>query len=166
MGMPLRKKVPAEYAWIQDIPYSGMVYPDSPLNKLKYAFWRVYTPYHPAVRDLAIKLGIVHHHGRQEWLIGTIAPHLSIQEFVFNLLRQGFGNHFVAWKDDGELISLRHADNFEYQYHLRVFEDREVRALYEYTPEYRPFLHLHKYHIEPKRDYFLNILKDTVVAAE
>jgi hypothetical protein len=162
----LRKKLPAEYAWIQDLPYSGMVYPDSLFSKLKYAFWRVYAPYHPFVRDLALKLGIVHHRGRQEWLIGTVAPHLSIREFVSNLLQQGFGNHFIAWKDDGELISLRHTDSFAYQYHLRVFEDREVRAHYEYTPEYHPVLHLKEYHIEPRREYFLNILKDTVVVAE
>ena len=164
--IPAHKKVPPEYAWIYDLPYSGMVYPDSFSGKFKYALWRVYTPYHPLVRDLALKLHIVHHHGRQDWLLGTVAPHLSIRDFVSNLLQQGFGNHFVAWKDDGELISLRRTDNFAYQYHLRVFEDREVRAHYECTPECHPVMHMKDNQMEPRRDYFLNVLKDTVVVAE
>ena len=167
MGRTSRKKLPPEYAWINDLPYSAMVYPDSLLGKIKYAFWRVYTPWHPFVRDLTIKLGIVHHHrGKQPWLIGTVAPHLSIQEFVSNLLRQDFGNHFVAWKDEDELVSLRRTDGFVYQYHLRVFKDREVHAHYEYTPECHPIFHILEWHMEPRRDYFLNVLKDTVVVAD
>jgi hypothetical protein len=156
----------SEEQWMRELPYCRMVYPSSLWGKAKYVFWRLYTPYHPLVRDLALKLGVVQHQGRQDWLIGTIAPHLSIQEFVSHLLKQGFGNHFVAWKDDGELVSLRYTDNFEYQYHLRVFEDREVRAHYECTPECHPFLHMREDHMEPRRAYFLNVLKDTVVVAD
>ena len=138
------------------------MYPDSILNKLKYAFWRVYTPYHPAVRDLAVKLGIVHHEGRQEWLIGTVSPHSSRYKSLLITCSSTALATILSRGRQGQLVSLRHADNFFYQYHLRVFEDREVRAHYEYTPE-SPILHVKKYHIEPKRDYFLNVLKDTVV---
>ena len=166
MGRKAKTKSHIEEAWVQELPYSGMVYPDSLSGKIKYAFWRVYTPYHPFFRDLAVALGLVRYYGRQDWLIGTIAPNLSIQEFVSYLLERGYGNHFVALKDDGELVSLRHTDSFAYQYHLRVFEDREVRAHYECTPECHPIIHMRDDQMEPRREYFLSVLKDTVIVAE
>jgi len=156
-------RYPEEHSWVKDIPSSAMVYPQLPWERVKYVFWRFYTPYHPFFRDMALRLGVVHHHGRQDYLLGTIAPHLSIREFVSQLLEKGYGNHFVAWKDDGEVVSLRYTDGFEYQYHLRVFSDREVRAHYEYTPECYPISHMRAINLEPRRDYFFSVLGDMVV---
>ncbi len=148
----------------RDLPYSAMIYPRSLRDRAKYVFWRVYTPYHPFVRDTALALGVVRHEGRQHFLLGKVAPHISIQEFVERLVAQGFGNHFVAWEDEGELVSLRYVEDFKCQYHLRVFKDGEVRAHYEYTPECYPILHLREVGIEARRDDFLRMLGDTIMA--
>jgi hypothetical protein len=130
---------------------------------VKYLFWQVCRPYHPIARDTLLRLRVIRHEGRQDYLLGTVAPHLSIKDFIAYLVSRGFGNHFFAWKDDGEVVSLRYTENFMYQYHIRVFHDGEVRAHYEYTPECYPLLHMKKVNMEPRREFFLRILGDTIV---
>lgn len=152
-----------EKRWLKSLPSSRMVFPSSPKDRLKYFFWRLYTPYHPFVRDAALALRIARHRGRQDYLLGTVAPHLTIKEFISSLIAQGFGNHFVAWKDEDEVVSLRYVKDFAYQYHLRVFKDGEVRAHYEYTPECYPLSHLKGRHMQARREEFLVFLGDTIV---
>jgi hypothetical protein len=149
--------------WIEDLPRSRMTYPETLLDKMKYWFWRVYTPLHPYLRDISTKIGIVRHEGRQSFLIGTIHPSRSARELVFFLIEQGFGNHFIAWKDTDELVSLRRTVGFRYQYHLRIFNDGEVRCHYEYTPEYRPIKHLIQIGFEERSAEFRDILQDWVM---
>ncbi len=140
-----------------------MVYPDTLPEKLRYWFWRLYTPLHPYVRDLSTAIGIVRHKGRQNFLIGKLDPTRSIKEFVTHLVAQGFANHFVAWKDTDELISLRRTEGFKYQYHVRIFADGEVRCHYEYTPEYRPIQHLKQKGFQNRNDEFITMFKDWII---
>lgn len=140
-----------------------MVFPDSFFNRVKYFFWKAYTPYHPWLRDAVLFTGVYRHEGRQNYLLGTIVPHLSIEAFVGELVDQGFGRHLFALKDEGELVSLRYVDGFEYQYHLRVFADREVRGHYELTPECYPISHMRAHAMEDRRDAFLRFLEGRIV---
>lgn len=149
--------------WLENIPSSRMIRPTSSFNRAKYLFWRAYTPCHPFIRDAILSMGIVTHEGRQDFLLGNIAPDQSIEEFISFLLQKGYGNHFIAWQDTGELVSLRYVENFVYQYHLRVFEDGEVRGHYEYTPECYPVLHLREVNMEDRRDEFLTLLKGRII---
>jgi hypothetical protein len=151
-------------AWLRNLPYSGMVYPDAWWDRVKYFLWRIYTPLHPYVRDTALVFGVVYHQGRQDFVLGRVAPHLSVKEFISHVVDKGYGNHFAAWKDEGEVVSLRYVENFACQYHLRVFADREVRAHYEYTPECYPISHMREIDMEPRRDEFLRMLGDTIIA--
>ncbi len=140
-----------------------MVYPPQIGNRAKYFFWRLYTPCHPLVRDAALALGLAHHKGRQDFLIGTVAPGHTIQDFISYCIERGYGNHFVAWRDEGQAASLRFVESFVYQYHLRVFEDGEVRGHYEHTPECYPLSHLkRKFVFEDRRDVFYAQLGDWV----
>lgn len=166
MHLTLTKKSAAKPAWVKELPYSRMEYPEGAWNKAKYIFWRIYTPCHSVVRDVALVLGVVEHDGRQPYLLGTIAPHLSIREFADILIEKGYGNHFVAWEDEGQVISMRRTDGFQWQYHLRVFEDREVRAHYEYTPECYPIAHMKAEHMQDRHQYFFNLLGDTIERAK
>ena len=140
-----------------------MVYPDAITHRIKYYFWYYYTPYHPTVRDSVIALSIVKNRGRQPFLLGTVAPHLSIEEFVAFLVENGYAYHRVAWEDDGEVVSLRRVKDFEFQYHLRIFEDREVRGHYEYTPECYPLWHLWDVGREDRREEFLALLGERII---
>jgi hypothetical protein len=154
----------------RDLPASVMLYPDTFLERIKYLIWRVYTPFHPFFRDLAIRLHIVSIQAkaerwgsRQNYLLGHIAPHETFESVIKYLISKGFYNHFVAWEDDGEVVSLRYMENFSHQYHLRIFDDGEVRGHFEYTPECHPLKHYYAEGFEERRDYFLNLLGDKIV---
>lgn len=155
------------------LPASSMVYPDALLERIKYIFWRVYTPFHPFVRDLALRLHIVSAKAkaerwgsRQLYLLGHIAPQETFESIIAYLISRGYYNHFVAWEDDGEVVSLRYMENFSHQYHLRIFDDGEVRGHFEYTPECHPFKHYYAEGFEERRDYFLALLGDKIVPAQ
>ena len=160
---PMSPRSPAHQEWISRLPQSEMVYPDSVVLRIKYYFRRVYGPYHPTVRDSIIYLSLIKNRGRQPFLLGTIAPGLSVEDFVAFLVEKGFAYHRVAWEDDGEIVSLRHVENFVYQYHVRIFEDREVRGHYEYTPECYPILHLWDVGRQDRREEFLELVGDRLI---
>lgn len=131
------------------MPRSKMRYPTRLRDRAKYVFWRTYTPFHPLLRGTARVLGVdtqsfgvETHQGRQKYPLGYIAPEISLKAFVEHLVHQGFANHFVAWKDSDEVVSLRRVENFTHQYHIRIFKDGEIRGHYEFTPECYPFSHL------------------------
>jgi hypothetical protein len=146
-------------------PSSRLAFPETLGKQIKYVFWRIITPLHPYFRDLFLYFGILRHEARADYLIGKLAPHKSADGVVDLLLKCGFGNHLVAW-DEGELVSMRHAPNFRYQYHIRIFDDGEMRGHYEYTPECHPLLHLREVGMEARTGYFLELLGDYVVPAE
>jgi hypothetical protein len=145
------------------LPRSEMVYPPLLIDRFKYHFWKVYTPLHPAVRDLALAIGIVSNPGRQEFLIGKIATGFSAESVIGFLVANGFGNHFVAYQDEGELAGLRRVDGFAWQYHIRLFKDGEIRGHYEYTPECYPILHMKRVGRQDKTAEFREILREMVV---
>jgi hypothetical protein len=159
--------------WAKSLPASSMVFPDSFSDRLKYFFWRLYTPFHPLLRDGLLLVGIgsqsdAYPEGRQPYVLGTLVPGMTVQEFTDHMIEKGFGNHFIAWKDRGQVVSLRYMEDFKYQYHLRVFEDGEVRGHYEYTPECHPVLHMKMEGVpfEERRERFMEFLGDYIVIAE
>jgi hypothetical protein len=153
-------------AWVNTIPDSRMVYPETFVDQAKYLFWRLYTPVHPLMRDILLGLGIVKHQGRQDYLLGKIAPGQTVKDFVDYLVNNhGYGNHFIAWRDQGEVVGLRYVKNFEHQYHIRIFEDGEVRAHFEYTPECYPFLHLKAIDQKDCREELMQIIGEKIIPA-
>jgi len=149
--------------FLKSLPVSRMMYPETLRNRIKYLFWRFYTPFHPFARDLSLALGIVHHKGRQDYLLGTLAPGQTVDETVMYLVRNGYGNHFIAWHDEGEIVSLRRVESFSRQYHIRIFSDGEVRAHFEYTPECHPVLHMKETHQEQRHHEFICLLGNRII---
>jgi hypothetical protein len=151
-------------AWVKTLPCSRMIYPENFADKLKYMVWRFYTPFHPFIRDMLISIGLAKHEGRQNYLIGFIAPNQTFEGIVSYLVEKGYGNHFIAWKDQGELVGLRYVEDFARQYHIRIFEDGEIRGHYEYTPECYPILHMKAVDQKDCREKFLNLLGNRIIA--
>jgi hypothetical protein len=154
-----------ETALRKSIPNSVLPRPKGFRNRSKYVFWKAIYPIHGTSRDLLLSLGILHHEGRQHYLLGRLAPGRSMAKFVKYLAAKNYLNHFVALKDDNEVVSVRRVVDFEHQYHLRVFKDGEVRGHYEYTPESHPKWHMEKVGQEPRREEFLKILGDWIIPA-
>lgn len=151
--------------WIKKLPRSRVAYPQTSAEQLKYWFFKMYTPFHKPVRSTSLALGLLKHEGRQDFLLGTLAPERSVRDFVSFLVGHGFANHFIAWKEEGELVSLRRTAGFKYQYHVRIFEDGEIRCHYEYTPECHPVLHIREIGVEDRTDEFKQLIRDWIVPA-
>lgn len=128
-------------------------------QKIKDALWRVFYPIFRWQRFF-LNSGILFWHTpiRQRFFLGWLAPGKTLEDFKRHLLGQGFGNHFVAWIDKDQALSWRKLDGFDYQYHLRVYTDGEIRGHYEYTPESRPVDHFREVGEESRREEFLKFL--------
>ena len=80
-----------------------------------YLFWKMIYPLHNTGRDILLSTGLIRHpypSGRQDFMLGMLAPDRSIEAFVKHLGEQGFFNHFIAWKDSGEIVSVRRPGGF------------------------------------------------------
>lgn len=134
-------------------------------DKIKQKIWRfIYGFFSPLQRSL-LRLGIIRHgEDRSNFHIGWLAPGKTLEDLKLHLHSQwGFGNHFVAWQDKGQVLGWRKLTDFKDQYHLRVFEDGEIRGHYEYTPEAHPIAHFREKGEKNTKEDFLKFLGDFVV---
>lgn len=130
-------------------------------QKLKQQFWRFI---YPAFKKLEHLFLPFHQKQRQKYHIGWLAPNKTLPDLKRHLSQKwGFGNHFVAWEDTNQILSWRKLASFDEQYHLRVFNDGEIRGHYEYTPESAPVKHFFAEQINPKHFDFLQFLDGYVV---
>ena len=121
-------------------------------------FWDyVYIIYPPVLRKLE-KIKV--HNKRQEFLLGFLKKEVSVEEVNTYLSRQGFEKAILAWKDPDEAVSMRKIDLKIYQYHIRVYKDKEVRGHYEYSSEGNPWGHVREKCFEPRQEYFKSLLRD------
>lgn len=103
------------------------------------------------------------HNHRQRFFLGYLNSIYDKNSFEIRLRQKGFETPPLAWRDPGELFSLRKIDNGIFQYHIRLFVDGEIRAHYEYSPESHPFDHFWEIGFEPKTDFFKNFLGDCLI---
>ena len=135
------------------------------LDKIKYYIWRyIISPVFPYVRNIFLRLHVLYHNERQPYHVGFLAPEKSVEDFKKFLIDQkGFFNNKIAWVDTDEVLSVRLFDGYDYQYHVRLFKDREIRAHYEKTPEIHPFKHFFRKTFEPKTEHVKEILGEWCV---
>lgn len=108
-------------------------------ERLQRTIWNLIYPIFPHIEHSFL---FAHKRKRQPFHLGWLAPGRTLAEMKRYLSRTyEFGNHFVAWEDPDQVLSWRKLDGFEYQYHLRVFKDGEIRGHYERTPESAPIAH-------------------------
>lgn len=134
-------------------------------DKIKQKIWLFIYGFFSPVQKFLLKYGIIHHENkRQKYHIGWLAPGKTLEGLKLHLhSKWGFGNHFIAWMDPGQVLSWRKLTDFQDQYHLRVFSDGEIRGHFEFTPEAHPIEHfIEKGEIDKRKD-FLNFLGDFTV---
>jgi hypothetical protein len=122
-------------------------------------YWKFAYFMYPYVRDFTLFTRVVKHGGRQKYHLGYIKRSLSVDDFYFHLEKQGFEHSILSWIDDGEILSLRKRVDKKFQYHIRLFQDGEVRGHYEYSPESQPLAHYFEYMFVPGDEYFKKVLK-------
>jgi len=125
-------------------------------------FWRFVSFIFPWIRDTLLRFRIIwHEQGRQRYFLGWLIPEKKLEELKDHLIREGFGNHFIAWIDENEYCGLRLQDG-SFQYHIRLFRDGEVRGHYEKTPESHPIHHFAEVGLEERKEYFMRYLRGWV----
>jgi len=135
----------------------------TPEDKIKQKIWRAIYKFFSPVQRALVRSHLVWHKGRQRFHIGWLAPGRTLEELKDHLHNKwGFGNHFVAWGDEEQVLSWRKLIDFNRQYHLRVFSDGEIRGHFEYTPEGHPIEHFDEKGEEFHRKEFLKFLGDFV----
>lgn len=112
-------------------------------------------PLFPLGQWVVIKTKLLIPPPRQEFLLGHLS--VSPEEAVAYLRGVDFFNNRIAWPDPGQVASLRRLCNEKSgrQYHIRLFDDGEVRGHYERTPEDHPMTHLKRVDFEDRSDQFL-----------
>jgi len=132
---------------------------------IKKDIWKHLYNIFPWMQKHLLKWHLVwHEKGRQPYHIGWLAPGKTLEELEKHLNTEwGFGNHFVAWKDNGQVLSWRKLESFDYQYHLRIFKDGEMRGHYEYTPESKPLEHFVEIKEEAREEDFRKFLGNYIV---
>lgn len=100
-------------------------------------------------------------HLRQPYLLGQLQNDTPPEALQEHLEKEGFCVERIAYTDPGQILSMRRlCDAYkDRQYHVRVFDDGEVRGHYEYTPEDRPWSHMQEALFEPKTEVFRTWLK-------
>jgi hypothetical protein len=133
-------------------------------DRVKQRFWDMVYPFFRTLQRTSLKLHLVKQgHNRQKFLVGWLAPGKTLEGLKIHLHDSwGFGNHFVAWTDDDQVLSWRKLTDFQDQYHLRVYSDGEIRGHYEFTPEAHPIEHFKEIGEVEKKEDFLKFLGEFV----
>lgn len=119
-------------------------------------FWNLVYIFWPKVLRVIEKTGF--HSKRQPYLIGRFNSEHTIEELEQHLLALNYHHGVLSWKDPGEVLNLRLLEGQLYQYHIRVFDDGEIRVHYEYSSEGRPLGHIFETLFEPRFEYFTTTL--------
>ncbi len=121
-------------------------------------FWVLACVAYPRLRDVLLWTGLMKHASRQPFLVGRINNRKSGDELKRFLEENGYAYTVLAWIDDGEVLSMRKCLG-QYQFHIRLFNDGEIRAHYEHAPEALTFKHIFC-PVVPKNKYFRELLAD------
>ena len=136
----------------------------TPADKLKQEIWDFIYKFFLPLRKVLMKTGLIYHKkGRQKYHIGWLPSGKTLESLKKHLHdKWGFGNHFIAWIDEKQVLSWRKLTDFSDQYHLRVYEDGEICGHYEFTPEAHPLEHIEERGEREARADFLNFLGEFV----
>lgn len=123
--------------------------------------WHLLYAAHPPVRA-ALQIG-GRHKDRHPYLLGLFnVEKYTIKDLAYHLIEFGFEKDRLAWKEEGEVLSMRKVDGKKFQWHIRMYKDGEVRAHYEYSPEVHPLKHLKHEVFKDDSDFLIPILGDYI----
>ncbi|MDO8591254.1 MAG: hypothetical protein Q7R65_04765 [bacterium] len=130
------------------------------MEQIKFVWNMMYRVWPPCIRT-AERLGF--HNFRQKYLLGHLNANYNKENLEKALQGNGFESAIIAWRDPGEVLSMRKIHNNIFQYHIRLFIDGEIRAHYEYSPESHPLDHFFEARFDPETEFFVKILGDHLI---
>jgi len=126
-------------------------------DKIKQKIWDFVYSFFLPLRNFLFRIGFIwHKKGRQKYHVGWLASGKTLESLKAHLHdKWNFGNHFIAWVDEDQVLSWRKLTDFQDQYHLRIYKDGEICGHFEFTPEAHPLEHVEeKGEREAKEDFF------------
>lgn len=130
-------------------------------QKIKQKIWSILYRVFPWAEHHLLSF---HQKQRQKFHLGWIHPSKSLADLKNHLSNKWqFGNHFVAWEDSSQVLSWRKLVSFDKQYHIRVYDDGEIRGHFEYTPESAPLKHFFEEDETAGREGFMKFLDGYMV---
>lgn len=130
-------------------------------NEVNHIWNIVYVTY---PRFLRVLEKMKFHNTRQDYLIGSLKKSQDVKKIRAFLKSKGYEDGVLAWRDPSEVLGMRKLENKVFQYHVRVFDDGEVRCHYEYSPEGNPWGHVREKCFEPRSTYFRKLLSRFIQA--
>lgn len=109
-------------------------------NYKQSLFWQTAYAFYPPLLRVLERLRI--HTEIQPFLFGHLHPDKDLKALRRHLKRYGYEDAILAWKDPGEIMSMRRLDGPDFQYHLRLFANGELRGHYEPSSEGNPVGHV------------------------
>jgi len=134
------------------------------MNKKKHTYskvWHIAYAIQPPIRKVLQATGS--HKKRGEYLLGLLnTEKYTLADFNAYLISIGFERTKLAWKEPGEILSLRRVDGLKFQWHIRVFDDGEVRGHYELSPESSPIKHLRNKVFNDDKEFLHSLLGEYI----
>lgn len=123
----------------------------------------VVRPFFPFFQWFFIKLGIIKApNKRGDFIVGKLKEGVRQEKAQEVLEQHGFFINRIAHTEPGQILSMRRLSikNPEWQYHIRIFNDGEIRGHCEVTPSDHPIDHLNLSTIEHRPHDFAGWIKD------
>lgn len=130
---------------------------------IKKKFWKYAHKPLMWIRDRLVNIGVIKHVGRQNFVLGKLKENTDMSSFTFYLINNyGFEIQNFAWIDSDQVVSLRKPHMDIFQYHLRVYQDGEVRGHYEFAPEARALDHFLEIGFHDRSDDFMEWIREFI----
>jgi len=118
--------------------------------------WRIVYKIWPPILRVLERLKF--HNYKQPWVLGRLNKEYSSDDLRRLLDKNGFEDAILTWRDPGEVLSMRKIDKKIFQYHIRLFDDGEIRGHHEYSSEGNSWNHAIEKGFEPRQEYFEKLL--------
>lgn len=131
--------------------------PKQKTSKLRLSlkeFWKLF-------KGPLTKQGIFEPNGRQPYIVGRLKRGINFDKIKKRLEMFGFEKPKLEWRDLGQIFSARLMEG-DWQYHLRIFKDGEVRGHLELAPKH-PLRHITARTRQPCPSFFLILLNEFLI---
>lgn len=133
------------------------------MEQIRFVWSVMYRVWPPCIRGIE-RLGF--HNFRQKYLLGRLNANYNKESLEGMLQKEGFEKAIIAWRDPGQVLSMRKIHDEIFQYHIRLFIDGEIRAHYEYSPESHPLNHFLEVKFTPETEFFRKLLGRYLIGEE
>lgn len=125
-------------------------------------FWKLGHRCYPSLLKLGKKLRLVKEKPRFFDRVGFLKKGVSLEEFEEYLEENGYEWNVLAWLYEGEIFSFRKKIDKHKQYHIRLFNNREIGGHKEYVPERHPIKHVRDLGLSRNWNYFWGLLENWI----